>query len=137
MMATENKTCKECADFERCKIWNYSYDPCPWFKDGERLICLDAVIKKLKDELKTYKPAETSDNYITKFKEKVIPRLLNNVIDYLEAQPTVDAVEVVHGNWINDDEYDICSNCNNPIIMNRLHPDRWCKNCGAKMDGGN
>ena len=49
--------------------------------------------------------------------------------------PTVDAVEVVHGYWINDDEYDICSNCNNPIIMNRLRPDRWCKNCGAKMDG--
>lgn len=41
-----------------------------------------------------------------------------------------------HGRWIHDDEYDICSNCNNPIIMNRLRPDRWCKNCGAKMDGG-
>ena len=30
----ENKTCKECAEFERCKMWNYSYDTCPEFKDG-------------------------------------------------------------------------------------------------------
>jgi hypothetical protein len=50
--------------------------------------------------------------------------------------PTVDAVVVAHGHWIHDDEYDICSVCNNPVIMNRLSPDKWCKNCGAKMDGG-
>lgn len=48
---------------------------------------------------------------------------------------TVDAVELVHGRWIPDDEYDICSHCNHPIIMNRRSPDKWCKNCGAKMDG--
>mgnify|MGYP003292002756 CR=1 FL=1 len=35
-MATGNKTCKDCAEFERCKMWNYSYDPCPEFKDGEK-----------------------------------------------------------------------------------------------------
>ena len=33
-METDAKTCKECADFERCKMWNYYYDPCPLFKDG-------------------------------------------------------------------------------------------------------
>ncbi len=33
-MAVENKTCKECAYFERCEMWNYSYDPCPEFKEG-------------------------------------------------------------------------------------------------------
>ena len=35
----ENKTCKECAEFERCKMWNYSYDPCPEFKDGGKMMC--------------------------------------------------------------------------------------------------
>lgn len=56
-------------------------------------------------------------------------------MELLTYAPAVKAVEIVHGRWIHDDEYDICSNCNNPIIMNRLRPDRWCKNCGAKMDG--
>ena len=32
----ENKTCKDCADFERCAMWNYSFDPCPEFKDGRK-----------------------------------------------------------------------------------------------------
>ena len=57
-------------------------------------------------------------------------------MELLTYAPAVEAIEIVHGYWIHDDEYDICSNCNNPIIMNRLRPDRWCKNCGAKMDGG-
>ena len=33
-MYKENKTCKECANFETCAMWNYSYDACPEFKDG-------------------------------------------------------------------------------------------------------
>ena len=33
-METDAKTCKECADFERCEMWNYSFDPCPEFEDG-------------------------------------------------------------------------------------------------------
>lgn len=35
-METDAKTCKECADFEQCKMWNYSYDPCPEFIDGRK-----------------------------------------------------------------------------------------------------
>ena len=48
---------------------------------------------------------------------------------------TVDAVEVVHAHWLPDDEYDICSHCQNPIVLDRLRQDSFCKNCGAKMDG--
>lgn len=52
-------------------------------------------------------------------------------------QPTVDAVEVVHGRWIieiNEPNYKlaVCSVCRNNAegIYN------YCPNCGAKMDGG-
>lgn len=62
-------------------------------------------------------------------------RGIMDAVDLINKLPTVDAAPVVHGHWIHDDEYDICSNCNNPIIMNRCSPDKWCKNCGAKMDG--
>lgn len=36
------------------------------------------------------------------------------------------------GHWIRDEEYDICSECNQPVIMNRNAPDTFCKHCGAK-----
>ena len=49
--------------------------------------------------------------------------------------PTVDAVEVVHGRWI-EDTY--CSNCRwfaedeEGHIVQSFH--NYCPNCGAKMD---
>ena len=66
----------------------------------------------------------------------------------LEAQPTVDAVEVVHGRWEEDeaeagDPYDgnsvycfdvmrcsVCSECFDVSVAYN-----YCPNCGAKMDG--
>jgi hypothetical protein len=49
-----------------------------------------------------------------------------------------NAVEVVHAHWIPDDYYDICSHCNNLVVLHdRRKPDRFCRNCGAMMDGGN
>jgi Zn finger protein HypA/HybF involved in hydrogenase expression len=50
---------------------------------------------------------------------------------------TVDAVEVVHGRWIDAREYCgdfMCSNCNALYGTNKFN---YCPNCGAKMDGGN
>lgn len=51
-----------------------------------RLIDADAVVAKLKKELET--PCENKNQYIA----KLIPKLIQNVIDYLEAQPTVEAL---------------------------------------------
>lgn len=54
----------------------------------------------------------------------------------LEAEPTVDAVEVVHGRWIDAREYCgdyMCSNCDALYGTNKFN---YCPNCGAKMDGG-
>ena len=47
--------------------------------------------------------------------------------------PTVDAVEVVHGRWLEGKTLEKCSICGK-----KGFPDwNYCPNCGAKMDGGN
>ena len=64
----------------------------------------------------------------------------NAVLDSIDAQPTVDAVEVVHGRWIDTDYkpdiYCKCSVCGRRVYA---YDDgyNYCPNCGAKMDGGN
>ena len=64
-----------------------------------------------------------------------------NVMLVIDQQPTVDAVEVVHGQWIMyldgdsimPDRFYRCSEC-----CDRGWGRKWpyCPNCGAKMDGG-
>ena len=51
----------------------------------------------------------------------------------LETQPTIDAVEVVHGRWVFRKNWDffVCSECSHES-SNYSH---YCPNCGAKMDG--
>lgn len=64
----------------------------------------------------------------------------------IKAMPTVDAVEVVHGEWIRK-EYNSdypyyrmeCSNCGGRMPrdqMTKEYYSDYCQNCGAKMDGG-
>ena len=58
----------------------------------------------------------------------------------VDAQPTVDAVEVVHGRW-EKSEYNgfvRCDKCKDVYIDESWLTDgKWnyCPNCGAKMDG--
>lgn len=58
----------------------------------------------------------------------------------IESAPTIDAVPVVQGKWIEDgyNHYKaVCSECGEPCgtyVMNNPR-DRFCKWCGAKMDG--
>ena len=62
------------------------------------------------------------------------------VVEFLDDCPTVDAVEVVHGRWIdNIDEngylcnaWRKCSACGG---LNYSKRPPYCPNCGAKMDG--
>ena len=57
----------------------------------------------------------------------------------LKAIPTVDAVPVVHGMWIDENPDDFldprmrCSICR--VIASPLIKWRYCPNCGAKMEG--
>lgn len=64
---------------------------------------------------------------------------------WLDDQPTVDAVEVVHADWINITQLDethfigFCSHCGTeqvvkfPTALKAYH--KHCRWCGAKMDG--
>ena len=66
----------------------------------------------------------------------------------IQQQPTVDAVEVVHGEWsIIEDDYDDatileCSVCEVSFrfyeydgLLPQAQTYHYCPNCGAKMDG--
>lgn len=56
--------------------------------------------------------------------------------------PTIDAVPVVHGRWIDNtkliegypDYRFNCSECDFTVWRARLDRSRYCPNCGAKMD---
>ena len=86
----------------------------------KRLIDANALIEAL--------PIVTEDRKIT---------LYGAVADFMimiSAMPTVDAVEVVHGRWIDAREYCgdyLCSNCDALYGTNKFN---YCPNCGAKMD---
>ena len=51
--------------------------------------------------------------------------------------PTVDAVEVVHGRWIEYKDFMECSECHSNWWYgdNDCYLFDYCPNCGAKMDG--
>lgn len=78
---------------------------------------------------------------LTKFRE--------GILQVVKEQPTVDAVEVVHGRWIvlYDDfagKKVCCSNCHECFFLGRAtsmeslrERQKYCFNCGAKMDGEN
>lgn len=64
------------------------------------------------------------------------------LINCVEYATTVDAVEVVHGRWIDDGGLDEdgngqyrCSRCGVGEKHNPTVPVSYCWNCGAKMDG--
>lgn len=61
-------------------------------------------------------------------------------VPYIKGAPTVDAVEVVHGQWINKCEplnprFD-CSACGHIFWNYGIDSFNYCPNCGSKMDGG-
>ena len=54
-----------------------------------------------------------------------------SVVDMLESRPTVDAVPVVHGRWLEGSSRQPCSVCR----YRGMRSWNYCPNCGAKMDG--
>lgn len=67
-------------------------------------------------------------------KEIFHPEVKKSVIEALDLSPTVDAVPVLHGRWIRQDNtytrY-MCSECES---TNHDGHEKFCPNCGAKMD---
>ena len=65
---------------------------------------------------------------------EVIAGCVNITRRLIENAPTEDAVEVVHGRWMNvQNGKGICSNCNRLDSIDNLAI--YCRYCGAKMDG--
>lgn len=70
--------------------------------------------------------------------EKGFVDAINAVLDI----PAVDAVEVKHGRWIlhgskhGDEPYwHTCSECGEEIWNPDIEREKFCWNCGARMDG--
>ena len=67
---------------------------------------------------------------------------IESVLEYAEALPAVDVVEVKHGRWINwgksgtptYENYGTCSVCHEDAEIYTEHRN-YCSNCGARMDG--
>lgn len=63
---------------------------------------------------------------------------VDDVMAAIAGQPTVDAVEVVHGHWCWEGQFKACSQCGSYVEWNEtLGASFWkfCPYCGAKMDG--
>ena len=69
-----------------------------------------------------------------KYDKTLVP--YKRVIGIISSAPTIDAVSVVHGEWLDEHEdghgfwVGTCSQCGKARRI-----DNFCPNCGAKMDG--
>ena len=94
-----------------------------------RLIDADALSQKWQNVLK-----EKADE-----KESVAYQTFELFIDRLKNEPTIEAEPVRRGEWLHRNNFLLnrttCSECG--VYFDMLEVDRYCPNCGAKMDGGN
>ena len=59
---------------------------------------------------------------------------LADLIEIIEAQPTVDAEPLGHGRWVkNDNGTYSCSECHSWVPSEQHYYARYCLFCGAKM----
>ena len=99
-------------------------------EDKTWLINGNALKKAFIDEMKTCKST-------------VAVRFWSIAIDAIQDKAfRADAVEVVHGRWLelgSDDTDDFCWQCSNCNEVMFEYPGRnnYCPHCGAKMDGVN
>ena len=78
------------------------------------------------------------DHYDRKNGNKHFINGVESVLEYAENLPAADVAPVVHGRWLRDDDFVICSQCEAEMNQkNSLGVDNfknYCPNCGAKMD---
>lgn len=64
----------------------------------------------------------------------IVKIIIDKVIRIIKEQPTVEAVPVVHGEWIHDiNNLYGCSVCMNRETMSPNKKKNFCPNCGADM----
>ena len=54
----------------------------------------------------------------------------DDIIEFIERQNTEDVAPIVYAHWIEGAITFTCSNCG----ICQLSPEKYCSNCGAKMD---
>ena len=90
--------------------------------------------RELKERLSNLE-ASGGHKYYRKGMDDVLHYFMPKIID---DQPTVDAVEVVHGEWVvcGDGEYVpfMCSACGKTTSWYHAQTANYCPNCGAKME---
>lgn len=91
-----------------------------------RLIDADALLRKWQDVLNENADEKGTVAYIT----------FELFIDRLKEEPTIDAVPVMHGRWVNNGiPYSMLSGCSVCGCTYGSSGFRYCPHCGAKMDG--
>lgn len=94
------------------------------------LIDRDALISTLKDIIADYKEEKS---FSTDFAATIVYDILKNCV---KAAPTVDAVPVRHGKWMQSDKHGYatieCSECG-AVFDQQMIPFKFCPNCGADM----
>ena len=98
----------------------------------ERLIYASEVLWRLR----MLKESKIDDPFFGGKRNTIWELALNSAISRVEDCPTVDAVEVVHGRWVdaNGIRKSKCDNCG--VEFGRVMGDDcyYCPNCGAFMD---
>ena len=97
-------------------------------ENEKRLIDVDKVINAMQKCLD-----ESPDK-----KDSVAYFAFESIITALKQEPTVDAVEVVHGRWkyYHKQNIAVCTNCSFERDLDaNFGKAVSCPNCGAKMDG--
>lgn len=99
--------------------------------------------EKLKDHLDATKDVimSTQNDVLSASAKGAAIGVCQAILEVVDAQPTIDAQTVRHGQWINDT---FCSECNRfPVDVSFNVSNQklakyfsWCPHCGAKMDGG-
>ena len=66
-------------------------------------------------------------------------RMIFDILNGLESEPTADVAEVKHGKWIHIRTYHVaeennCSLCGQLLTTRNCERMSYCPNCGAKME---
>lgn len=99
------------------------------------LISRSTLLKAMDER---YKEIETEKQYpFASDEERGLTAGFCEVDELVNNQPTVDAVEVVHGEWIywGKDVWRQCK-CSECLTSYGCIDTPYCPHCGAKMDGG-
>lgn len=99
-----------------------------------RLIDADALMERFA-EMQQVKPDESGREYACNFRSMGGEPSAEwyTIEDAVENAPTIDAVPVIHSEWVyNDGDYvPYCKNC----LMPSDTETKYCASCGAKMNG--